>query len=204
MKYEMDLRKRLKKRASIKKKDQTKQDIFQLLPVIDRGMELYNGPYTDGDESKKRYYDALFDCDFTETRMRSICTHYLEALEWTFTYYNTGCPDWRWCYPYHYAPLLEDLLPYVPHFECNMIPKQTKDPIDPETQLCYVLPKPFHHLLKRDEAELLEKEMGGAYKTEWPIVWAFCKYFWESHACMPSIDVTHLQNRLREIRLLRK
>jgi 5'-3' exonuclease len=204
LKEEMELRKRMSKRATIRKKDQTKQEVFQLLPIIDRSMEMYIDPCSNGEEWKKRYYDVLFECDYTENRMRSICTSYLEALEWTFTYYNTGCPDWRWCYPYHYAPLLEDLLPYVPHFEARMIAKREKAPIDPETQLCYVLPRPFHHLLKKDEAEMLEREMGDAYKTEWPISWAFCKYFWESHACMSSIDVDHLQNRLREIRLLRE
>jgi len=190
-------RTRMAKRATIKRRDQTNRDLFQLLPLKDRGAEVYISP-TRGEESwKARYYNVLFDCDYNEERVKYICIRYLEALEWTYAYYRDGCIDWRWCYPYHYAPLLCDLVRYVPHFLTTMVERKPKNPIDAETQLCYVLPRPYHNLLSVDTANILKYEFGNCYKTEWEMRWAYCKYFWESHADMPPIDIDLLQDRLR-------
>lgn len=190
-------RARMAKRAGIKRRDQTDRDLFQLLPLKDRGAEVYISP-TKGESSwKARYYDVLFDCNYDEERVKHVCVHYLEALEWTYAYYRGACIDWRWCYPYHYAPLLGDLERYVPHFQTTMVERKPKNPVDAETQLCYVLPSPYHHLLSARTANILKSEFGDCYKTNWEMRWAYCKYFWESHADMPPIDINLLQNRLR-------
>ena len=118
---------------------------------------------------------------------------YLEAMEWTYTYYREGCKDWKWCYPHHFAPLLSDLIRYVPHFHTTMLETQPKEPITALTQLCYVLPKPFHSLLPQNAQRILANKYASCYRTDWDLQWAFCKYFWECHVDMKSISVENLE-----------
>ena len=37
------------------------------------------------------------------------------------------------------------------------------------------------------------------YKTDCPIIWAYCKYFWESHVILPPIDIKTLSHIINNI-----
>ena len=189
---EYTIRERQSKRAKIPRRDQKQMDRFQLLPIVDRREELYIAPAKNENSWKHRYYHVLFDCNYTPERTKQICINYMEALQWTFMYYRKGCLDWRWHYPYHYAPLLTDLVKYIPDLPFEMISKSEKLPVSPMTQLCYVLPKPYHHLLPKTLSEQINVEFPSGYQVNWVIQWCFCKYFWESHAKMSKIDVDKL------------
>lgn len=58
---------------------------------------------------EKEYYHDRFGND---TIRDKICQSYYIGLDWICRYYFTGCPDWRWFYPYHYSPTLRDLSLY--------------------------------------------------------------------------------------------
>jgi len=115
-------------------------------------------------------------------------------LEWTFKYYSHKCPDWRWKYNYHYPPLLQDLIRYIPYFDTNFVTIKEKNPVIELVQLAYVLPKSSLHLLP----EMLSKELlvkhSDWYGDNCRFKWSFCKYFWESHVDLPIIDITQLEN----------
>ena len=140
-----------------------------------------------------RYYQVLFDTDITHSYKKKICTNYLEGLEWTMRYYTTGCPDWRWCYKYHYGPILKDLLAFIPRSETSMIRKNRYGPVTPECQLSYVLPLRSLGLLRKDLHLRLLRELPYTYGEDFPIKWAFCKYFWEAHVDLPPIDLNRLE-----------
>ena len=40
--------------------------------------------------------------------------------------------------------------------------------------------------------EILLKENNDWYSDECSFVWAYCRYFWESHVDMPKIDIDEL------------
>lgn len=163
---------------------------FEAIPTYEREVEKYICPFTNG--WQKRYYKALFNVDDDELRKKQICTNYLEGLEWTMKYYTVGCPDWRWTYKYSYPPLLEDLLKYIPYFETTFVEPQPKNAVTPLVQLCYVLPKPSLRLLPEDLYDALIKEHDAWYRTDYEFVWAYCKFFWESHVEFPEIDINEL------------
>ena len=169
---------------------------FDSIPQYERALEKYINPFKSN--WQHRYYKSLFDVDIDETRKKQICTNYLEGLEWTMKYYTTGCPDWRWCYNYNYPPLFSDLLHYIPVFDAEFVPNQSAKPVTDLVQLAYVLPKQSLHLLPEKLYEALIKERNDWYKADCEFVWAYSRYFWESHVQLPHIDINELEKYVNE------
>ena len=166
---------------------------FESLPTYEREIEKYINPFRP--YWQVRYYRSLFhiQSDSTNQRKKDICINYLEGLEWTLKYYTSGCPNWRWSYNYYYPPLLQDLLEYIPVFDTTFIEDELPNPVSPLVQLCYVLPKDSLTLLPSPlQKELLEQHSEW-YKPDCDFVWAFCRYFWESHVKMNEIDLKELE-----------
>ena len=108
-------------------------------------------------------------------------------------YYTSGCPDWRWRYKYHYPPLLQDLIKYIPVFDTEFVPFKPINPVTEITQLCYVLPRTSLHLLPPKLYHALLANYDHWYKGNCDYVWAYCRYFWEAHVEMNEIDIGELE-----------
>lgn len=171
------------------------EERFNNLPILDMKTEEYIDPYKPN--WQHRYYDKLFNIDYDNELIKNICINYLEGLEWTFKYYNSGCPDWRWYYKYNYPPLLEDLVKYIPSFNTTLIENKKFDPIHEYTQLSYVLPKKSLYLLPKKIHNFLLNNYDHLYGEDFKIVWHFCRYFWESHVELPHIDIDKLNMSIK-------
>ena len=169
---------------------------FDAIPNYERELEKYINPFKDG--WKQRYYRSLFqktnqDIDL-ELDIKKISLNYLEGLEWTMKYYTSGCPDWRWSYYYHYPPLLSDLLSSIPVFERELVPVVKSNPVNALVQLCYVLPYQSLRLLPSKLYNILNTRYSHWYRTDCEFIWAYCRYFWESHVQLPEININELEN----------
>ena len=127
-----------------------------------------------------------------EERIKQICFNYLEALEWTFTYYTSGCKDWKWKYEYKYAPLFKNLIKYIPYFDSELLETKKPDPINSIVQLAYVLPNTSYNLLPENVVNILNNhfEVNGPYEMSW----SYTKYFFETHIDFPDMDINKLSN----------
>lgn len=160
------------------------------IPIYNREREKYIEPTQPYWE--ERYYKVLFGGNRDEIAP-VICKAYMEALEWTMKYYTNGCPDWRWAYPYSYAPLFSDLVKYIPTRDMTLLASKPINPVSPLTQLSYVLPMSAHHMLPVKLRNELYDKMGNKYSDNWGFEWSYCRYFWECHAKMPSFDIEYLE-----------
>ena len=156
-------------------------------PIYDRKVEKYINIGETG--WQERYYKELFGIEINDARRKQISINYLEGLEWNFKYYTEGCPDWKWKYNYKYPPLLEDLYKFIPCFDTEFVDKKVDDPVRPLVQLSYVLPRNSLHLLPSSIYEKLIIHHSEWYRLDYDILWAYCKYFWESHIVLPHIDL---------------
>ena len=163
-------------------------------PLIYRGTEKYICPSEDGWEI--RYYTALFP-EYTSNETSEpgpfIIHSFFEGLEWVLSYYTAECLDWRWLYPYEYAPLLADLSKHAPRN--GTAPPSfgwgPTNPVHPHTQLAYVTPITLHSIIPNiDFQEHLRTTYAELYisPTTPTYEWAFCRYMWEAHAHMPVIS----------------
>jgi len=166
------------------------EETIQNAPVIFRQDEKYICPSEKGWE--ERYYNRFF---LREENKKEICVNYLEGLEWVFKYYTNGCPDWRWKYHYTYPPLLKDLFQCVPTYKIDFIKENNNKPVSANVQLAYVLPKDQFHLLPKIYYDFLLDKYGHLYPDKnYKFKWAFCRYLWESHICLPDIPIKYIEN----------
>jgi 5'-3' exonuclease len=167
---------------------------FEATPMYEREMEKYINPFKPYWQS--RYYHGLFDIrsDKNGEQVRDIAINYLQGLEWTMKYYTSGCPDWRWRYKYNYPPLLEDLIKFIPIFDTEFVPQKPTNPVSDIVQLCYVLPRSNLNLVPNKLYNELIRKYDHWYKGDCDFVWAYCRYFWESHVEMSDIDIQELEN----------
>jgi len=164
---------------------------FEAIPTYERELEKYVDPSKDGWQS--RYYKALLKMDKNEDRMKQISLNYLEGLEWTMKYYTSGCSDWRWHYKHNYPPLFQDLYNYIPYFETQLIKSNEYKPVSPLVQLAYVLPNRSLNMLPHELCSQLIDKRKDWYPMDCEFMWAFCRYFWESHVELPEIDIQELE-----------
>jgi len=173
------------------------EETLMSIPLIDRSKEKYINPYEKYWE--ERYYNKLFDIDYDEIRIKNICINYLEGLEWTLNYYCNKCIDYNWRYKYNYPPLLIDLSKYVPYFDTKLIKDNNYKPINPITQLAYVVPYNSLSLLPDKIYNYLKQNYGHFYNSEFDIEWCYCRYFWESHINLYDINIYELNNIIENI-----
>ena len=176
---------------------QTELDKYNDLPSQSRDVEHFIDPYTKGWEF--RYYKELFGINITHEKKREICLNYLSGLQWVLEYYSKGCIDVNWKYNYHYPPLLKDLIKFVPAFKTSFFEEPNREIVlHPLTQLSYVLPASAMPLLPQKLIKYLRKNYPSLHETNCKFVWAFCKYIWESHVEMYSIDILKLDKYIKE------
>ena len=167
---------------------------IQNIPCTERGTECFINPERECWEH--RYYTQLIHIEPDEDRVKQVCVNYLEGLEWTFKYYISDCPDWRWKYNYHYPPLLTDLVKHIPYFDTTFIQKNNSKPLDQRVQLCYVLPRRNLSLLPYKIYNKLQTRFSNYYPEKADFEWSYCRYFWEAHPKLPEINIKTLEETL--------
>jgi 5'-3' exonuclease len=79
---------------------------------------------------------------------------YVKTICWTLQYYSGGCPSWRFYYPHHKSPSIQDILNHV-HAENFDQTFNADTPMRLFEQLMYIIPPVCHYLLPESFRELL-------------------------------------------------
>lgn len=120
--------------------------------------------------------------------IKQMCQDYLSAYLWTVSYYFDECISWKWYSPHIYAPLISDVSSYVSSKETFDFLKKDSTPYTPEEQLCLVLPRHSHNLI-RSKKKIQPEEY---YPVSAPSSMFLKRYLWECHPWLPHyIGTTH-------------
>jgi 5'-3' exonuclease len=174
-----------------KKQPLNPSDKLEMLPCFD----------TEKEEYLYENIDDFRDFVFENIEMKELCYNYLEMIQWTwYYYYHNNVIDNTKCYLYGEAPLLSDLLRYIPLFNNETFLKLHKsEPINETTLLLYVLPYEEHSQIipsniYKEISESVYDEMPLLKEINYNIHYLLCKYFWESHLELVHIDVFKLNH----------
>lgn len=128
------------------------------------------------------YYRTFFDMEeVTDAAVDAVVAHYLAGLTWVGAYYLRGCPDWRWCYPYHHPPRVEDVIVFL---EARRGTVQTW-PTSPDQGAFYGRVRPLHQLmltLPKDHLDLLPTSLAAVMRHE-----RHAAFFVDGGHCMRSL-----------------
>ena len=82
---------------------------------------------------------------------------------------------------------------YIPSFDTEFI-VNSNNPVDPFTQLSYVLPKNSLYLLPKTLENSLLEHFKSHYESELSIDWSFCRYLWEAHINVSHINIEDIES----------
>jgi 5'-3' exonuclease len=148
------------------------------------------------DKAKEFYYKEKLHFDITtedgKKEKEKMFNLYLEGLQWVLYYYYKGIQNWRWYYPYHYAPLISDFntITYNPNLNNIFINNKT-NPFKPFQSLLFILPKTSFNLLPKCYEEIL-KEIPEYYPENFKIDYNGKHTSWEAIALLPFLDESKL------------
>ena len=90
-----------------------------------------------------------------------------------------------------YSPLFKSLLSHIPFDDESLLSSKNTTPVNPLTQLLYVLPYEDFNLIPMDKEPIL-KQFPCLKATDFNIQYTFCHFFWESHVEIGYIPIQEL------------
>ncbi|KAJ6219930.1 hypothetical protein RDWZM_005742 [Blomia tropicalis] len=148
---------------------------------------------------KERYYLHKFDCNSPSEIGRMVANEYFRGLCWVLLYYYQGCPDWKWFFPYHYAPFASDFHEVA---KVNIDFDRSAKPFRPLEQLMSVFPAASSKNLPvtwRDLMVNTESSIVDFYPLSFKIDLNGKKAAWMGVALLPFIDEERLFRALENV-----
>jgi 5'-3' exonuclease len=151
------------------------ENIFQLLgsnEISNLEGDIYGkrkSKFKDGN-IRYHYYKRKFDIDVNTTEgilfIQELVKFYLTGLLWCLKYYTQGCSDWNYFFPYHYSPLISDMIGLAEIKKS--IQFSTGEAFLPFTQLLGCLPPASNSLLPELYRSLLTEDVSSPLSVYYP------------------------------------
>lgn len=151
------------------------------------------------------YYQAKFGWDPSsnraafESQIRLCCAEYLRGMQWVMRYYTKGCPSWEWYFPYHYAPLLQDLAAFTAAVNVEM---RMSAPLHPVEQLLAVLPRLSVNALPEELHEAVndpKSVLGKFYPNMVDVDFSEANFSYQGVLRIPFINCEALSSACKEV-----
>lgn len=154
-----------------------------LLSALEEGTENLNF---------QKYYKA-----YTEKKLlnnvEGAIEQYFQGFDWILRYYTKGCPDWRWIYEFHYAPLMSMLTSPLANTKIKennwpLDPLGTK-PVTPYRQMMCVIP-PLSKAIVNEKIRHIytDSRIAKYYPTVFDTDFEGKRQDWQGVAILPVID----------------
>jgi len=146
---------------------------------------------------KERYYREKLKSPKPADRRR-VVSSYIEGLHWVLEYYYRGVASWDWYYPYHYAPMVSDLVdlsavtvaftpgrPFLPYEQLMAVQPSSS---------CKLLPEPYRHLMTDVNSPIKD-----FYPVDFLVDVEGKRAEWEGVVLIPFIDEDRLLRAMSSV-----
>jgi 5'-3' exonuclease len=166
---------------------------------------IYNDPI--GLSNKKnhnKYYKHFFDC-----KVNDVVDEYLKGIMWVTNYYFNNKIDWKYTYPFEYAPLIKDIFEWfiIDKNNINEYKFDEYNNINPLVQLITVIPKKCNKLLPKNIMKHIEKNkklQNMIYPKCIELETAYKHMFWQCSPKLPKLQIELLEKEFDKIKLSSK
>lgn len=165
---------------------------------IDRQLSLVD----DQDLKGRYYYDKFQFSPYDQDKHLALRKAYIEGLVWNLKYYYEGCVSWEWFYPYHYGPMLSDLVSLDTLLAQVDFEGKLGSPLKPFQQLmgcmppsqAHHLPEPYRWLMTEPSSPIID-----FYPKTFTIDMNGKRWPWEAVALLPFLDSKRLLDAMENI-----
>jgi 5'-3' exonuclease len=148
---------------------------------------------------RKLYYKKVGDGkSMDESDIMTMCRRYIQGLDWVNYYYHNKPKNWTWIYPYHFSPLICDLVTFLKS-EVPIKPMHSivKNPLLPFQQLLCVLPPKSKELVPYRYRHIYT-ELPEYYPTIFELDLEGKTQDWQSVAILPFINLEKILEKYSE------
>ena len=154
--------------------------------------ELLNSCTKDNIVDLSAYKEVYYKKNFGDVSIETICHEYIKGLSWVINYYKVGIPDWKWYYPYFYAPFMEDIVEHLDTYKDKVFVKG--EPVELLLQLLCVLPPQSAELLPHDlQTIMIQPKLRKYYPTEIEIDCSGKRKEWEGIVKLPMLNIKEME-----------
>lgn len=197
-KYDVIIQKNYTKSINKKCKfdDEYNKELWELENII------YNDPI--GLSNKKNhceYYKQFFNCTISD-----VVDEYLKGIMWVTNYYFNNKVDWKYTYPFEYAPLIKDIYEWFETDKNNINEYKFKENnnVNPLVQLISVIPKKYNGFLPKKIVKYIEKNkeiQNMIYPKCIELETSYKHMFWQCSPKLPVLKIEHLEKIFKKLKL---
>jgi len=147
-----------------------------------------------------RHYFKIHSYIMDIEYVNSICSKYIEGIQWVFNYYIGKLKDWRWYYPWRNAPLLTNLCVYM-NRRIYQNDFDERGPYKALEGLIYVLPPDSFKLMPSRWWILwdtLNHPIRYIYPIEYEIETYYKNMLWECEPILPNIEIEEVREYIKD------
>ena len=138
-------------------------------------------------------YDELYTALKLDGDSNMTVDKYFEGLQWVFQYYVNGCPDWKWIYSFHHAPLMKHMSSPVNKTRFKkMIFQKNKASLPFRQMMCVIPPLSASILHKKLQFVYAHPKLEKYYPHQFEMDFEGKKQEWQGVAILPFIDQSEM------------
>ncbi|KAI5171148.1 5'-3' exoribonuclease 4 [Nematocida sp. LUAm3] len=147
-------------------------------------------------QGRSEYYRRKLHANNPE-EIKNVCLEYIKGLHWILHYYQKGCPSWNWYYPFHFAPLAEDIAGALKTMKNVDFSFELGAPRRPLEQIMAVMPPTSSESIPKDLHKIFDI-LPENYPTEVKVDMFGKTMAWQGVVILPFLDYNRLISLVRD------